>query len=101
MMTIGGLPSSRARCATHGLLLDDASTCARCLREAETWMSEHSVAYEERRVDEDDGARRELQALGKGVIVPTFVVDSDQVLTGFDVRGVRLSEALAKHGIAP
>jgi len=64
-------------------------------------MSEHSVAYEERRVDEDDGARRELQALGKGVIVPTFVVDSDQVLTGFDVRGVRLSEALAKHGIAP
>lgn len=173
MMTIGGLPSSRARCATHGLLLDDASSCARCLREAEThdgrrtlarllivafvivatlalyrigtatyeaftsgssasrstvtatptqngsrlvvyttgscracrlaktWMSEHSVAYEERRVDEDEGARRELQGLGKGVVVPTFVVDNDQVLTGFDVRGVRLSEALAKHGIAP
>jgi len=171
MMTIG-LTSSRARCATHGLLLDDTSTCARCAREADahdgrrtlarlvvlaftlvaalalyrvgtatyealtsgssasrstaaaataqngsrlvvyttascgvcrlakTWMSEHSVAYEERRVDEDEGARRELAGLGKGVVVPTFVVDDDQVLTGFDVHGVRLSEALAKHGIA-
>jgi hypothetical protein len=26
-------------------------------------------------------------------------VDNDQVLTGFDVRGVRLGEALAAHGI--
>lgn len=172
MMTIDGLSASRARCATHGLLLDDAGTCARCAREADahdgrrtltrlvvlafaivaalalyrvgtatyealasgrvankstvaaapatnasrlvvyttascgvcrlakTWMSEHAVAYEERRVDEDEGARRELAGLGKGVVVPTFVVDNDQVLTGFDVRGVRLSQALEAHGIA-
>jgi glutaredoxin len=171
MMSIHGLTGSRERCASHGLLLDDAATCARCAREAETqdgrrtlarlvvaafalvvllalyrvgatayealattastrspaaanvqaqngsrlvvyttgscgacrmaktWMGEHSVAYEERRVDEDEAARRELAALGKGVVVPTFVVDNDQVLTGFDVRGIRLSQALASHGI--
>ncbi len=171
MMTIDGLSGSRARCATHGLLLDDAGACARCAREvdahdvrrtlarlvvfafaivaalalyragiatyealasgriadkptvaaapttntsrlvvyttascracrlAKAWMSEHAVTYEERRVDEDEGARRELARLGKGVVVPTFVVDDDQVLTGFDVQGVRLSQALAAHGI--
>jgi glutaredoxin 3 len=169
MMTMTG---SRARCATHGLLLDDTSTCARCAREAgaqdgkrslarlvvlafaivaalalyrvgtatyealtsgrrasdpsanaaraqngsrlvvyttgscpacrmaKKWMSENSVAFEERRIDEDASARRELTSLGKGVVVPTFVVDNDQVLTGFDVRGIKLSEALAAHGIA-
>lgn len=169
MMTMTG---SRARCATHGLLLDDTSMCARCSREAgvqdgkrslarlvvaafalvaalalyrvgtaayeafasgartasaastsaaaaqngsrlvvyttgscpacrvaKKWMSDNSVAYEERRIDEDPTARRELTDLGKGVVVPTFVVDNDQVLTGFDVRGIRLSEALASHGI--
>jgi hypothetical protein len=63
-------------------------------------MGENGVAYEERRVDQDEGARRELAGLGKGVVVPTFVVDNDQVLTGFDVHGVGLSQALEAHGIA-
>ena len=172
MMTTDGRSGSRTRCASHGLLVDDAGTCARCAREADAhdgrrtlgrlvviafaivgalalyrvgtatyealasgrvaatasvnaapatnasrlvvyttascgvcrlakaWMNEHAVAYEERRVDEDEAARRELAGLGKGVVVPTFVVDNDQVLTGFDVQGVRLSQALAAHGIA-
>ncbi len=174
MMTMDDRTGSRGRCVSHGLLLDDASCCARCAREAQahdgrralgrlvviafvlvamlalyrvgsasyealttsgasratstplttapaqdasrlvvyttagcgacrlakTWMNEHAVVYEERRVDVDDAARRELAGLGKGIVVPTFVVDNDQVLTGFDVRGVRLSQALAAHGIA-
>lgn len=169
MMTLNGLPGARPRCSSHGLLLDDASTCARCVRESEThdgrrtlarllvgafaivallalyrvgaatydafatgssrpaaaqvqaengsrlvvytsascgvcrlakrWMDEHAVTYEERHVDSDDAARRQLAGLGKGMVVPTFVVDGDQVLTGFDVQGVRLSQALASHGI--
>jgi glutaredoxin len=171
-MTTIGLTGTRPRCAAHGLLLDDASTCARCARDAEvdngrrafgrlviaafalvaalalyrvgtatyealatgrsaqgsrvaaaeaqngsrlvvyttgscgacrlakTWMSEHGVTYEERRVDTDEGARRELAGLGTGVVVPTFVVDNEQVLTGFDVRGTKLSAALAAHGMA-
>lgn len=65
---------------------------------AKSGMGQHGVAYEERRVDTDERAHQELAGLGKGVVVPTFVVD-EQVLVGFDVRGVRLSEALKAHGI--
>jgi glutaredoxin len=92
--------SATAAQATNGsrLVVYTTASCGVC-RLAKTWMSEHSVVYEERRVDEDEGARRELAGLGKSVVVPTFVVDNDQVLTGFDVRGVRLGEALAAHGI--
>jgi glutaredoxin len=173
MTSVNGLPGARARCSSHGLILDDEGRCTRCRREsaphgaksplarlvlialvvvggsalyrigsatyealgsartarastpakahaqavngsrlvvyttagcracrlAKTWMNDHSVTYEERRVDGDDGARQELASLGKGVVVPTFVVDGDEVLTGFDVRGVRLTQALKRHGI--
>lgn len=169
MTSSSGLYTSRARCAEHGLILDDAGRCTRCMREAESrntrsalgravtvvlvcigallayrvgsigyemfqarartpavapvppatngsrlvvyttgscgacrlaksWMEQHSVLYEERRVDTDERAHQELAGLGKGVVVPTFVVD-EQVLVGFDVRGVRLTEALRSHGI--
>ncbi len=81
------------------LVVYTTGSCGAC-RLAKTWMKEHSVEYEERRVDEDEGARRELAGLGKGVVVPTFVVDNDQVLTGFDVRGVRLTQALEAHGMS-
>jgi glutaredoxin len=175
MTSVNGLPL-RARCSSHGLILDDEGRCSRCVRESATqgarsplarlvmialvvvvgfalyrigsasydaltsartarssahaqvsagaqvssgsrlvvytsagcgacriakkWMNENSVTYEERSIDNDAGARKELASLGKGVVVPTFVVDGDEVLTGFDVRGVRLTRALQKHGIA-
>lgn len=173
MTSVNGLPV-RARCSSHGLILDDEGRCSRCLREssaqgtrsplarlamialvvvggfaiyrvgsasydalasararsatlaqassgaqarsgsrlvvytsagcgacriAKKWMNENSVTYEERPIDGDAGARQELASLGKGMVVPTFVVDGDEVLTGFDVRGVRLTRALEKHGI--
>ena len=155
--------SERARCAEHGLILDDAGNCTRCARAEESsntrsvmgravvlafvvvlalvgyrvvrmlfdgapsqaavttanpsarlvvyttgscpacrlakgWMDQNSVVYEERRVDDDDGARKELTALGKGTAVPTFVV-GDEVLVGFDVQGVRLTKSLKEHGL--
>lgn len=169
MTMSSGLLASRPRCAHHGLILDDAGRCTRCVREEESrstrsvlgravtlalvvigvllayrvgtaayevislrastpaaapvppatngsrvvvyttgscpacrlakkWMGQHGVVYEERRVDVDETAHKELASLGKGVVVPTFVVD-EQVLTGFDVNGVRLTEALKSHGI--
>lgn len=85
--------------ATTGarLIVYTTTSCPAC-RIAKGWMDKNDVAYEERRVDVDDGARKELTSLGKGMIVPTFVVD-DEVLTGFDVQGVRLSAALRSHGL--
>jgi glutaredoxin len=171
-MANGLLPTSRPRCPAHGLLLDDAARCSRCLREsddrgahksalawlvgitllvvgafalyrlgtagyeaiasareprvgsttttsatpegnarlvvyttgscgacrfAKKWMDEHAVEYEERRVDTDASAHKELVSLGKGMTVPTFVVGGDEVLVGFDVQGARLTKALEKH----
>jgi glutaredoxin len=162
------LLSARPRCALHGLLLDDARRCARCVqasersrtrstlgrllglalavlgvltllrvggavvgvvrgteaaqgapvvaplrgerlvvyttsgcracRMAKTWMADHGVTYEERRVDADEVARRELLALGDGEVVPTFLVD-DEVLRGFDPKGIVLTRALKAHGL--
>jgi glutaredoxin len=92
--TIAAAPATNA----SRLVVYTTASCGVC-RLAKAWMGERGVAYEERRVDQDEGARRELAGLGKGVVVPTFVVDNDQVLTGFDVQGVRLSQALEAHGI--
>jgi glutaredoxin len=171
-MTMANGLTSRPRCPAHGLLLDDAARCSRCLREhddvgahksalrwlagimfvvvgafalyrigtagyeaiasaregqvgsatttsaategnarlvvyttgscgacrfAKKWMDEHSVEYEERRVDTDPTAHSELVSLGKGMTVPTFVVGGDEVLTGFDTQGARLTKALERH----
>lgn len=82
------------------LVVYTTASCGVC-RLAKTWMNDHSVAYEERLVDSDDAARRELTTLnkGKGIVVPTFVVDNDEVLAGFDVHGVRLTKSLDEHGV--
>jgi glutaredoxin 3 len=173
MMT-EGLHGMRARCGAHGLILDDAGHCTRCVREGEkqgarstfrrlvtaalgcvlllvlyrvtsigieimgaaraarttaqndtqngaapsgarlvvyttgycpacrmakAWMNDHAVSYEERRVDSDESARRELLGLHKGSVVPTFLVDNDEVLVGFDTQGARLTQSLQKHGL--
>lgn len=96
----GPLRASPVPAAQNGsrLVVYTTSSCGAC-RLAKSWMDERGVAYEERRVDSDDGARKELTSLGKGTVVPTFVVD-EQVLTGFDVQGVRLTQALEAHGLA-
>ncbi|CAN5775402.1 hypothetical protein BH11MYX4_BH11MYX4_58140 [soil metagenome] len=101
-MVLEALPSRRvaATATARGgarLVVYTTTSCPAC-RLAKGWMDQNGVVYEERRVDVDDGARGELTALGKGTVVPTFVVD-DEVLSGFDVRGVRLSKALQEHGL--
>jgi glutaredoxin 3 len=91
--------ASPVRAAQNGsrLVVFTTAGCGAC-RMAKAWMDKRGVVYEERRVDNDEGSRAELASLGKGVVVPTFVVD-EQVLTGFDVQGIRLSQALEAHGI--
>jgi len=95
-------PSRRVATAAQPgsrLVVYTTTSCPAC-RLAKAWMEQNGVAYEERCVDVDQGAQRELLALGKGTVVPTFVVDDD-VLVGFDVRGVRLTQALKAHGLRP
>ena len=83
--------------ASAQLVVYTTTSCGAC-RFAKGWMDQNGVAYEERSVDTDEGARKELTSLGKGMVVPTFVV-GDEVLTGFDVQGIRLTEALKAHGL--
>ncbi len=80
----------------HRLVVYTMSGCSACSM-AKTYMAQRNIDYVERRIDGDPGAYAELEALGP-VRVPTFVVE-DEVMTGFDPRGILLENALARHGM--
>lgn len=74
--------------------------CSAC-EMARSHMDSKGIPYVERRIDDDATAYAELQKLhGGSGVVPTFVV-GDEVLKGFDARGILLQQAMAKHGLKP
>lgn len=80
----------------HRLVVYTMSGCSACGM-AKAYMNQRKIDYVERRIDGDPTAYAELEALGP-VRVPTFVVE-DEVMTGFDPRGILLENALARHGM--
>lgn len=91
---------ARAAAAAKGtrLVVYTTTSCPAC-KMAKSWMRDHDVSYVERSVDTDPAARAELTKItGGSVAVPTFMVD-DEVLTGFDPKGILLSRAMQKHGL--
>ncbi len=91
---------ARAAAAARGtrLVVYTTTSCPAC-KMAKGWMRDHDVSYEERLVDTDPAAHAELVKLtGGSVAVPTFLVD-DEVLTGFDPKGILLTRAMKKHGL--
>lgn len=91
---------ARVAAAAKGsrLVVYTTTSCPAC-KMAKSWMRDHDVAYLERSVDTDPAARAELTKItGGSVAVPTFMVD-DEVLTGFDPKGILLSRAMQKHGL--
>ena len=98
---VSSLPRSTATAtkAASGdakLVVYTTKTCPAC-RMARKYMDGHDIAYQERDV-EDPAVRAELARVGGSGGVPTFVVDGE-VLSGFDPRGIRLEDALERHGM--
>jgi glutaredoxin len=74
------------------------SSCGAC-KMAKAWMKNNNVAYVERSIDTDPTAHAELAKIATGrIVVPTFLVE-DEVLAGFDPQGIRLTQAMQKHGM--
>lgn len=80
----------------HQLVVYTMEGCQAC-GIAKRHMQERGIPYVEKDIDRDPGAFAELARLGD-VRVPTFIV-GDEVLVGFDMRGVRLNEALRRHNM--
>lgn len=80
----------------HQLVVYTMEGCQAC-GIAKRHMQDRGIPYVEKDIDRDPSAFTELSRLGE-VRVPTFVV-GDEVLVGFDIRGVRLNEALKRHNM--
>lgn len=80
----------------HQLVVYTMQGCQAC-GIAKRHMQDRGIPFVEKDIDRDPGAFAELSRLGD-VRVPTFIV-GDEVLVGFDIRGVRLNEALKRHNM--
>ncbi len=83
---------------TARLVVYTTSSCPYC-RKAKAWLDDRQIAYVERDVDSDDGARGEWSALG-GRSVPLMVLDGQVVQRGYDPSGQTMTRILTEHGIA-
>lgn len=79
------------------LVVYTLSSCPACGM-ARNHLQKRGIPYVERAVDEDPSAYADFEKLNPEKSVPTFVV-GDEVMVGFDPTGVRLAQALAKHGL--
>ena len=79
------------------LVVYTLSSCPAC-RMARSHLDKRGIAYVERAVDEDPAAFAEFEKLNPQRSVPTFVI-GDEVMIGFDPTGMKLAQALAKHGL--